>query len=175
MRWSPPVQNAHLPFFSLGPLPVSSTQPTSLEVRACSSTRSSSSTVCGRKALRTSGRSKAIRTVPCAPVDVRARWYVRSVRSSKPGTASQSAGSKISLTPSIALMPGIYRRSDGLYDRGLDLDPWGKVYGRRRGGRMHIKELADQAGVTVKAVRYYEGRGLVSPRRETNGYRTYDE
>jgi len=40
---------------------------------------------------------------------------------------------------------------------------------------MHIKELADQAGVTVKAVRYYEGRGLVSPRRETNGYRTYDE
>ena len=40
---------------------------------------------------------------------------------------------------------------------------------------MHIKELADQAGVTVKAVRYYEGRGLVSPRRETDGYRTYDE
>jgi hypothetical protein len=65
------VQNAHLPFFSDGPLPVSSTQPTSLEVRACSSTRSSSSTVCGRNALSTSGRSKAIRTVPWA----RARWY----------------------------------------------------------------------------------------------------
>jgi DNA-binding transcriptional MerR regulator len=40
---------------------------------------------------------------------------------------------------------------------------------------VHIKELAEQAGVTVKAVRYYEGRGLISPRRATNGYRTYDE
>lgn len=39
---------------------------------------------------------------------------------------------------------------------------------------MHIKELAEQAGVTVKAVRYYESRGLISPRRATNGYRTYD-
>ena len=39
-------------------------------MRACSRTRSSSSTVCGRKALSTSGRSKAIRTVPWA----RARW-----------------------------------------------------------------------------------------------------
>ena len=39
---------------------------------------------------------------------------------------------------------------------------------------MHIKELAEQAGVTVKAVRYYEGRGLISPRRAANGYRTYD-
>ena len=40
---------------------------------------------------------------------------------------------------------------------------------------MHIKELAEQAGVTVKAVRYYESRGLVRPRRATNGYRTYDD
>jgi DNA-binding transcriptional MerR regulator len=40
---------------------------------------------------------------------------------------------------------------------------------------VHIKELADQAGVTVKAVRYYESRGLVRPRRATNGYRTYDD
>ena len=40
---------------------------------------------------------------------------------------------------------------------------------------MHIKELADQAGVSVKAVRYYESRGLVRPRRATNGYRTYDD
>jgi DNA-binding transcriptional MerR regulator len=39
---------------------------------------------------------------------------------------------------------------------------------------VHIKELAEQAGVTVKAVRYYESRGLISPRRATNGYRTYD-
>ena len=40
---------------------------------------------------------------------------------------------------------------------------------------MHIKELAEQAGVTVKAVRYYESRGLVRPQRATNGYRTYDD
>jgi len=40
---------------------------------------------------------------------------------------------------------------------------------------VHIKELADRAGVSVKAVRYYESRGLVRPRRATNGYRTYDD
>ena len=40
---------------------------------------------------------------------------------------------------------------------------------------MHIKELAEQAGVTVKAVRYDETRGLIAPRRATNGYRTYDD
>jgi DNA-binding transcriptional MerR regulator len=72
-------------------------------------------------------------------------------------------------------MPGIYRRLDWLYDQGLDLDPWGKVYGRRRGGSMHIKDVAEQAGVSVKAVRYYEARGLVSPRREANGYRSYND
>jgi DNA-binding transcriptional MerR regulator len=40
---------------------------------------------------------------------------------------------------------------------------------------MHIKDLADRAGVTVRAVRYYESRGLIHPRRATNGYRTYDD
>ena len=40
---------------------------------------------------------------------------------------------------------------------------------------MHIKDLAERAGVTVKAVRYYESRGLVSPDRATNGYRTYGD
>ncbi|MGZ4597887.1 MAG: MerR family transcriptional regulator [Actinomycetes bacterium] len=40
---------------------------------------------------------------------------------------------------------------------------------------MHIKDLAERAGVTVKAVRYYESRGLVSPERAHNGYRTYDD
>jgi DNA-binding transcriptional MerR regulator len=34
---------------------------------------------------------------------------------------------------------------------------------------MHIKDLAERAGVTVRAVRYYESRGLVTPRREANG------
>lgn len=38
---------------------------------------------------------------------------------------------------------------------------------------MHISDLAAAAGVTVKAVRYYESQGLLKPQREANGYRTY--
>ncbi len=53
----------------------------------------SSSTVWGRKALRTSGRLNAIRTVPCSM----ARWYVTSVNS-KPGTCFQAASSNSSET-----------------------------------------------------------------------------
>jgi DNA-binding transcriptional MerR regulator len=55
--------------------------------------------------------------------------------------------------------------------RGLDLDPGVKVY--RRG--VHIKDVAEQAGATVKAVRYYESRGLITPARAANGYREYDD
>lgn len=40
---------------------------------------------------------------------------------------------------------------------------------------MKISELADSAGVTAKAVRYYESLGLVIPRRLGNGYRDYAE
>lgn len=40
---------------------------------------------------------------------------------------------------------------------------------------MHISDLAERAGVTVRAVRYYESRGLVRPARAANGYRTYTE
>jgi DNA-binding transcriptional MerR regulator len=40
---------------------------------------------------------------------------------------------------------------------------------------MHIGDLAERAGVTVRAVRYYESRGLVRPGRAPNGYRTYTE
>lgn len=40
---------------------------------------------------------------------------------------------------------------------------------------MHITDLARQAGVTVKAVRYYEARGLLKPERAANGYREYDD
>ena len=57
-------------------------------MRAWSRTRYSSSTVCGRNALRTSGRSKATRTVP----ESTWRWYVTSVRS-KPSTGFHAAGS----------------------------------------------------------------------------------
>ncbi|MFJ5972980.1 redoxin family protein [Streptomyces sp. NPDC093060] len=40
---------------------------------------------------------------------------------------------------------------------------------------MKIGELAGRAGVTIKAVRYYESLGLITPRRLANGYRDYDE
>ncbi|GAB2585965.1 MerR family transcriptional regulator [Kribbella endophytica] len=38
---------------------------------------------------------------------------------------------------------------------------------------MQIGDLAAEAGVTVKAVRYYESQGLLKPEREPNGYRRY--
>ncbi|GGX79313.1 redoxin family protein [Streptomyces anandii] len=40
---------------------------------------------------------------------------------------------------------------------------------------MRIGELARRAGVTTKAVRYYESLGLLAPVRLANGYRDYDE
>lgn len=40
---------------------------------------------------------------------------------------------------------------------------------------MRIGELAQRAGATVKAVRYYEQIGLITPDREHNGYRTFGE
>src|SRR3954447_529340 len=40
---------------------------------------------------------------------------------------------------------------------------------------MRIGEVAQRAGVTVKAVRYYESLGLVAAERLGNGYRDYDE
>ncbi|SHF65756.1 redoxin family protein [Streptoalloteichus hindustanus] len=40
---------------------------------------------------------------------------------------------------------------------------------------MRIGELARRAGVTTKAVRYYESLGLLTPERLGNGYRDYDE
>jgi MerR family mercuric resistance operon transcriptional regulator len=42
--------------------------------------------------------------------------------------------------------------------------------------RLRIGELAKRAGCTVKAVRFYEARGLLpSPPRSPSGYRLYDE
>ncbi len=40
---------------------------------------------------------------------------------------------------------------------------------------MRIGELADQASVPAKTIRYYEGIGLLpAPVRQANGYREYD-
>jgi MerR family transcriptional regulator, copper efflux regulator len=40
---------------------------------------------------------------------------------------------------------------------------------------MRIGQLARRAGVTTRTVRYYEGLGLLSSRREGSGHRQYDE
>jgi DNA-binding transcriptional MerR regulator len=40
---------------------------------------------------------------------------------------------------------------------------------------MRIGEIAERAGVSTKAVRYYESLGLLAVDRRTNGYRDYDE
>lgn len=40
---------------------------------------------------------------------------------------------------------------------------------------MKISEAARRAGVTTKAVRYYESLGLITPGRLANGYRDYSE
>ena len=40
---------------------------------------------------------------------------------------------------------------------------------------MRIGELAGAAGVSVRALRYYEEQGLIRVRRCANGYRDYDE
>ncbi|MEV0016383.1 MerR family transcriptional regulator [Streptomyces tendae] len=40
---------------------------------------------------------------------------------------------------------------------------------------MQISELVRRAGVTTKAVRYYESLGLLAPGRLANGYRDYNE
>lgn len=40
---------------------------------------------------------------------------------------------------------------------------------------MKIGELARRAGVSTRLVRYYEQQELLSPARESNGYRSYGE
>lgn len=40
---------------------------------------------------------------------------------------------------------------------------------------MRIKELSARTGVPARLLRYYEEQGLLRPRREDNGYRSYDE
>lgn len=39
---------------------------------------------------------------------------------------------------------------------------------------MRISEVADRSGVSTSTLRYYERRGMLSPRRASNGYRIFD-
>lgn len=40
---------------------------------------------------------------------------------------------------------------------------------------MRIGELAERAGTTTRALRYYESRGLLPAQRDSNGHRMYTE
>ncbi|MCP2165782.1 MerR family transcriptional regulator [Goodfellowiella coeruleoviolacea] len=40
---------------------------------------------------------------------------------------------------------------------------------------MRIGELAERAGTSTRALRYYESQGLLSAQRSANGHRFYDE
>lgn len=40
---------------------------------------------------------------------------------------------------------------------------------------MRIGELSALTGVSQRLLRYYEEQGLLVPRRDTNGYRVYDD
>lgn len=40
---------------------------------------------------------------------------------------------------------------------------------------MKVGEVAERAGVSPRLVRYYEAQGLVTPTRQANGYRRYDD
>lgn len=40
---------------------------------------------------------------------------------------------------------------------------------------MHIGELSERSGISIRSIRYYEQKGLLSPERGINGYRNYTE
>jgi DNA-binding transcriptional MerR regulator len=62
-------------------------------------------------------------------------------------------------------------------EAALDARPKGEVRaGSGVGGGLKIGELARRAGVTAKAIRFYERKGLLpAPRRAANQYRVYGE
>jgi DNA-binding transcriptional MerR regulator len=61
---------------------------------------------------------------------------------------------------------------------GLDLDPRSDAtisVRRQLSKRYHIREFAELAGVTVKALHHYDRLGLLKPGRTDAGYRVYTE
>ena len=40
---------------------------------------------------------------------------------------------------------------------------------------MNISDVADRSGLPAKTIRYYEDIGLITPGRDTNGYRAFGE
>lgn len=85
-------------------------------------------------------------------------------------------------SPQVKQLPAGPERCGGVLRRGR----WGRLkWSCRLSGvdvgvkvyrlGMRIGELAERAGVTTRALRYYESLGLLPARRAGNGYRSYGE
>src|SRR5947207_15796913 len=59
------------------------------------------------------------------------------------------------------------------FHKGLTLTPCHPLYFEQERD-MNIGELARQTGVSLRSLRYYETKQLLSSHRGENGYRTYD-
>ncbi len=50
------------------------------------------------------------------------------------------------------------------------------IKGEGQGGNVNISDVAKKTGLTSKAIRFYEEKGLVTPPlRSENGYRSYTQ
>ena len=57
---------------------------------------------------------------------------------------------------------------------GLDMAPWGKPFAASMDRGLLIGEVAARTGVSRKALRLYEARGILPPAlRTASGYRRY--
>src|SRR5262245_44520635 len=93
----------------------------------------------------------------------------------------------IRFTRTLAVFPpDVVKPTDGLVLAGvvgeavaagqpLDLAPWGRLYAAvMERHALLIGEVAKQSGLSRKALRLYEARGILPPsRRSSSGYRTY--
>src|SRR5262245_24580461 len=58
---------------------------------------------------------------------------------------------------------------------GFDLSPWGRPYSVRMAHELFIGEVAARSGLSRKALRLYEMRGILPvPHRTPSGYRSYE-
>jgi MerR family transcriptional regulator, copper efflux regulator len=72
----------------------------------------------------------------------------------------------------MSLLPELVRCRRGVVCGTVDLPGHWKV---KREVRMRIGELAEQAEISTKAIRYYEQLGILAPPARTpSGYRSYD-
>lgn len=56
---------------------------------------------------------------------------------------------------------------------GVPLGSYSKILMSREEWAVKIGELASRTGVSIRSLRYYEEKGLLTPLRRVNGYREY--